>query len=108
MLSLPNSFLEYLDLNYLEMFARRILQSKQASTGIVAGVAAAGVGVFAIYSYSNSRGTKTGGPRATFGTGPSFTSLRLNSVETVNHNTKRLKFELPDEKDVSGLGLTCT
>jgi cytochrome-b5 reductase len=37
-----------------------------------------------------------------------FTSLRLQSVQEVNHDTKRLRFELPDPKSRTGLGLTCT
>lgn len=39
--------------------------------------------------------------------GPVFTSLALESAEDVNHNTKRLRFALPAEEDVSGLPLTC-
>ncbi|OJJ45456.1 hypothetical protein ASPZODRAFT_69878 [Penicilliopsis zonata CBS 506.65] len=35
-----------------------------------------------------------------------FTSLRLHSVTSVNHNTKRLLFELPDSEARSGLSLT--
>ena len=37
-----------------------------------------------------------------------FTSLCLHSVQMVNHNTKRLRFELPDPNSRSGLSLTCT
>lgn len=38
---------------------------------------------------------------------PGFTSLRLHSVQTVNHNTKRLVFAFFDENARSGLSLTC-
>ncbi|RDW76779.1 cytochrome b5 reductase family protein [Aspergillus mulundensis] len=42
-----------------------------------------------------------------FGRGPALKYLRLHSSESVNHNTKRLRFELPGgERSVSGLGLT--
>lgn len=32
-----------------------------------------------------------------------FVSLKLAEVETVNHNTKRFRFELPEKDQVSGL-----
>lgn len=32
-----------------------------------------------------------------------FVSLKLAEVELVNHNTKRLRFELPEADQVSGL-----
>ena len=32
-----------------------------------------------------------------------FVSLRLDEVETVNHNTKRFRFKLPEDDMVSGL-----
>ncbi|KAF3763226.1 hypothetical protein M406DRAFT_48989 [Cryphonectria parasitica EP155] len=38
--------------------------------------------------------------------GPAFVSLALQESEDVNHNTKRLRFGLPGEGDVSGLPLT--
>lgn len=49
----------------------------------------------------------SGGPKKTFGGGPAFFSLPLESAEMVNHNTKRLRFKLPEENAVSGLPLTC-
>lgn len=45
-------------------------------------------------------------PPKVFG-GFGFRSLRLRSSEAVNHNTKRLVFEFPDENAQSGLPLTC-
>lgn len=32
-----------------------------------------------------------------------FVSLVLDNVETINHNTKRFRFKLPEENSVSGL-----
>lgn len=32
-----------------------------------------------------------------------FLSLKLESVENINHNTKRFRFALPEENQVSGL-----
>lgn len=34
-------------------------------------------------------------------------SLKLESVEPVNHNTKKLRFHLPEEDSVSGLAVAC-
>lgn len=34
-----------------------------------------------------------------------FVSLKLAEVELVNHNTKRLRFELPESDQVSGLSV---
>ena len=36
-----------------------------------------------------------------------FVSLLLDKVEDINHNTKRFRFKLPDENDVSGLQVAC-
>lgn len=38
---------------------------------------------------------------------PSFVSLKLRSTEQLNHDTKRLRFELPSENDVSGISVIC-
>jgi cytochrome-b5 reductase len=46
-------------------------------------------------------------PTKVFKGGPAFVSLPLESSEQVNHNTKRLRFKLPQRDDVSGLPLTC-
>lgn len=49
------------------------------------------------------------GAKKVFGRpGPVFQSLALESSEDVNHNTKRLRFKLPADGDVTGLPLTCT
>ncbi|KAL4973434.1 hypothetical protein BDW66DRAFT_153791 [Aspergillus desertorum] len=46
-------------------------------------------------------------PHKVFGRGPAFKSLRLHSSERVNHNTKRLRLELPGGgRSISGVGLT--
>lgn len=39
--------------------------------------------------------------------GPFGPSLRLESSEMVNHNTKRLRFSFPNPEATSGLTLTC-
>lgn len=50
----------------------------------------------------------SGAPPKAFSGGPAFVSLPLESSEMVNHNTKRLRFKLPNPDAVSGLPLTCT
>ncbi|KAF1949872.1 oxidoreductase NAD-binding domain-containing protein [Byssothecium circinans] len=59
------------------------------------------------YTYLNRNiHADTSEPRKAFGKGPAFVSLPLESSETVNHNTKRLRFKLPHEDDISGLSTT--
>ena len=36
-----------------------------------------------------------------------FLDLKLDSVENVNHNTKRFRFLLPEKDQVSGLQIAC-
>ena len=47
-------------------------------------------------------------PNKIFTSGFSFQNLKLESSEIVNHNTKRLRFQLPDKDAVSGLHPSCT
>lgn len=46
-------------------------------------------------------------PGAFTGGDQGFLDLKLSNVETVNHNTKRFRFELPDKDQVSGLNIAC-
>lgn len=53
---------------------------------------------------ANAVGVPASGPKAALtGGDQGFLSLRLDDVEIVNHNTKRLRFKLPEEDMVSGL-----
>lgn len=76
---------------------------KVLGTVVVAGV---GIGAYTRYmggvAYADN-----GAPLKAFGGGPAFLSLQLQSSESVNHNTKRLRFALPTDEHVSGLPLTC-
>ena len=36
-----------------------------------------------------------------------FIPLKLESVEVLNHNTKKFRFELPEKESVSGLHVAC-
>ncbi|KAL4793675.1 hypothetical protein BDV19DRAFT_366056 [Aspergillus venezuelensis] len=78
-------------------------------------LAAGGLGTYAAARYfgnqnafAESRASQiTSQPTKVFGRGPAFKYLTLHSEENVNHNTKKLRFELPGgEGAVSGLGLT--
>jgi cytochrome-b5 reductase len=47
---------------------------------------------------------QSGEPKKTFtGGDQGFVSLLLEEVETLNHNTKKFRFKLPDDDAVSGL-----
>ena len=79
-------------------------------------LAAGGLGTYAAARYFDNQNAlaespasqMTSQPTKVFGRGPAFKYLTLHSEETVNHNTKRLRFELPGGGEaVSGLGLTC-
>lgn len=52
-------------------------------------------------------GTSVSGKKVFGRAGPVFQSLALESSEDVNHNTKRLRFKLPGDADITGLPLTC-
>lgn len=82
-----------------------ILRRRPVASALVLG--SIGAGVFSTV-YSRNVYADTGEPRKVFGKGPAFVSLPLESSEIVNHNTKRLRFRLPNGDDVSGLSVTCT
>ncbi|KAK0736133.1 hypothetical protein B0T21DRAFT_366383 [Apiosordaria backusii] len=75
--------------------------------------AAAAVGIGA-YVYMRSGATTAPGTSATgtssdtkpYFTGFGFRTLKLHSTELVNHNTKKLRFELPDPSQPVGLSLS--
>ncbi|PWY88939.1 ferredoxin reductase-like protein [Aspergillus heteromorphus CBS 117.55] len=71
----------------------------------VAGVAGfAGLGIYTAKQFSTVFGESSEPTTAFSGFG--FTTLRLQSVKAVDHNTKRLVFEFPDPSARSGLPLT--
>ncbi|XXH02976.1 hypothetical protein Hte_009366 [Hypoxylon texense] len=84
----------------------RILFTPRLARGVTS-VAAVGAGAGLYYMYTGSVArADSGAPKPAFGSGPAFLSLQLESSEAVNHNTKRLRFRLPDTNTVSGLSLT--
>ncbi len=83
------------------------------STTVTIGAGILGLGVYALYLRRSSNGAQASaasdakggsgkGVFSSFG----FNSLKLHSTELINHNTKRLRFELPDPNQPSGLALT--
>ncbi len=45
--------------------------------------------------------------KAFIGGDQGFIDLKLSNVESVNHNTKRFRFDLPEKDQVSGLDVAC-
>ncbi|KAK3317998.1 ferredoxin reductase-like protein [Apodospora peruviana] len=84
------------------LLRRPPLRASAMSTQVAVAAAVAGIGAYAFYRRSAS--TETAGKPifSTFG----FHSLKLHSSELINHNTKKLRFELPDPSQPSGLSLT--
>lgn len=72
------------------------------STQVAVAAAIAGIGAYALYLRSNGSAKSDKPVFSSFG----FHTLRLESTELINHNTKKLRFELPDAKKPSGLSLT--
>lgn len=73
-------------------------------TQVAVAAAVAGIGAYTWYLRSSSSATASDKPPvfSSFG----FHTLRLHSTELINHNTKKLRFELPDATKPSGLSLT--
>ena len=72
-----------------------------AATGLAVGIASRS------RWFSEVRADSASAPVKVFRGGPAFVSLTLESAEQVNHNTKKLRFRLPEKDAVSGLPLTC-
>lgn len=71
------------------------------STQVIVAAAVAGIGAYAFYV----RNTKVDNSKPTFGSF-GFHSLKLESGELINHNTKKLRFELPNKELPAGLKLS--
>ncbi|OLN97038.1 NADH-cytochrome b5 reductase 2-like protein 1 [Colletotrichum chlorophyti] len=66
---------------------------------IAATIAAGGVGLGLLSKVLvGTAAADSGAPPKVFGAGPAFVSLPLESSEVVNHNTKRLRFKLPQRE----------
>ncbi len=72
------------------------------STQVAVAAAVAGIGAYALY-LRQSRPAQTDKPIfSSFG----FHTLKVHSTELVNHNTARVRFELPNASQPTGLSLT--
>ncbi|KAL7908679.1 ferredoxin reductase-like protein [Trichoderma velutinum] len=99
----------------LKMHARRYATesgAKGSSNTLLYGAGAVGVAGAAYYFLSGSKAESKAkeavgaAPKAAFTGGEQgWLSLKLSEVEDVNHNTKRLRFELPEKDQVSGLNI---
>lgn len=89
------------DVSHFTMFALPLRYVRPAT--VFAGIAISG----ASYAFIRNIHADTGAPTKVFGRGPAMISLPLESSEQVNHNTKLLRFKLPNDNDISGLPLTC-
>lgn len=90
------------------MASRVSWQSLQARPVLVSAVALTSISVYygtRSFWMRTAHAESTEPPKVFGGFG--FTTLRLQSSTQVNHNTKRLVFEFPDENARSGLTLTC-
>ncbi|KAK3687591.1 ferredoxin reductase-like protein [Podospora appendiculata] len=84
------------------LLLRPRLTASVMSTQVAVAVAVAGIGAYALYNNRQAAASSDKPIFSSFG----FRSLRLHSTELINHNTKRLRFELPDPNQPSGLSLT--
>lgn len=87
------------------------LANRRIVANALAVLALGGIGAYTVstcWIKNASAESRSAEPQKVFGRGPAFKSLRLHSSESVNDNTKRLRFELPGgESSISGLSLTC-
>ena len=81
------------------------LRSLPRPVKIAGGLTITGLALYAITQSRSHNATATNPPGVFSQWGPK--SFRGGSVDTVNHNTKRLVFEFPDAQARSGLSLTC-
>ena len=92
----------------------------KSSTNVWTIGALVGAGAAGGYYYINRSGStaaavenvkqavKASGNEAFKGGDQGFLDLKLESVENVNHNTKKFRFALPQSDDVSGMKVACT
>jgi cytochrome-b5 reductase len=84
-----------------------LLQPQRASITTAAVTTATGFVAYGLYSYTTKAAGSERGKPATAFRGIGLTSLRLHSIQALNHQTKLLRFELPEQNSHSGLSLTC-
>ena len=99
--------------NPFRFVTARLHATTMNSTAVTVGAGLVGLGAYALYLRRSSLAAQdSAGADAKGGSGKGvfssfgFHSLKLHSTELVNHNTKRLRFELPHPSRPSGLALT--
>ncbi|KAB8259705.1 hypothetical protein BDV32DRAFT_123960 [Aspergillus pseudonomiae] len=85
---------------------RRLPPSLTTKTTLFSTLAVFGIGVYCARSYLLPQAHAESDESPVMFSGFGFTTLRVQSVKAVNHNTKRLVFEFPDKNARSGLSLT--
>jgi cytochrome-b5 reductase len=94
------------------MLARQSLRGSSAFGAAVVGGGTAYAG-YSLYKNSSPSIIRSAyadappGPKKIF-PASGFVDFRLESSEMVNHNVKRLRFELPDKDAVTGMQPICT
>ncbi|KAL1893332.1 hypothetical protein Sste5346_006510 [Sporothrix stenoceras] len=77
------------------------------SSSVLFAAAAVAVGAYVLYTRTSATAqAETPGGKPAFASLGSFRTLTLASTESVNHNVKHLKFDLPDPQTTSGLTVT--
>ncbi|OGM44742.1 putative NADH-cytochrome B5 reductase [Aspergillus bombycis] len=85
---------------------RRLPPSLTTKTTLFSALAVFGIGAYCARSYLLPQAHAESDEPPVMFSGFGLTTLRLQSVKAVNHNTKRLVFEFPDKNARSGLSLT--
>ncbi|KAE8153605.1 hypothetical protein BDV25DRAFT_149154 [Aspergillus avenaceus] len=85
---------------------KRLSQSLTTNTTVFSALAIFGIGAYCTRSYFLQSAHAESNECPVMFSGLGFTTLRVQSVKAVNHNTKRLVFEFPDQNARSGLSLT--
>lgn len=71
------------------------------------GLVGAGIGFYRYSTGSATAESPKDRQKVFVGGEQGFVDLKLANIETLSHNTKRLRFEFDDKEAVSGLQIAC-
>lgn len=71
------------------------------------GLAGLGTGLYRYQSGSAAAEAPQERPKVFTGGDQGWVGLKLSNIETLSHNTKRLRYEFEDKEAVSGLHIAC-
>lgn len=99
----------------MRSYATEAQVAGKSSAAVAAAAVACGLGGYYYYSNVLSAVSRTealdsahnASKKAFTGGDQGFISLKLDNVETVNHNTKKFRFALPESDMESGLSVAC-